>query len=73
MGLEGLYQSKTFMRICLTVFVSVSFLEGNKRFVLYVIDLFFVEVEYDNTENRIINKRAFVSGEILDKYSGIIR
>jgi len=49
-------------------FLDVS-LEENKRFVLYAVDLFFVEVEYNSIENRIVNKRAFVSGEILDKYS----
>ncbi len=46
-------------------FLEIS-LEGNKRFVLYAIDLFFVEVEYNSNENKIINKKAFVSGEILD-------
>jgi hypothetical protein len=43
-------------------------LEEKKRFVLYAVNLFFVEVEYDEEENRIKNKRSFVSGEILDKY-----
>lgn len=46
-------------------------LEEKKRFVLYAVELFFVEVEYDNEANKVINKRAFVSGEILDKYSGL--
>lgn len=44
-------------------------IEGKRKFILYAVDLFFVEVEYDNDRNKIINKRAFVSGEILDKYS----
>lgn len=44
-------------------------LEGNKRFVLYAVDLFFVEVEYRSNENRIVNKRAFVTGKALDRYS----
>lgn len=48
-------------------------IEENRRFVLYAVDLFFVEVEYDSENNKIINKRAFVQGEILDKYSyGIV-
>ena len=42
---------------------------GNQKFALYALDMFFVEVEYDNEENKMINKKAFVSGEILDKYS----
>lgn len=45
-------------------------IEENKIFILYAVDRFFVEVEYDNLENKIINKRAFVFGEILDKYYG---
>lgn len=41
---------------------------GNKRYVLYAVDLFFVEVEYDNSLNKIIGNIAFVTGELLDKY-----
>ncbi len=44
-------------------------IDENKRFALYAIDMFFVEVEYDNEKNVIINKKAFVTGEILNKYS----
>lgn len=43
--------------------------ENGTRFVLYAIDLFFVEIDYNNLDNKIINKRSFVSGELLDKYS----
>lgn len=43
-------------------------IEDEKRFVLYAVDLFFVEVEYDNDTGKIVNKRAFVSGEVLNKY-----
>lgn len=46
-------------------------IEGNKRFALYAIDMFFVEVEYDNKKNIIINKKAFVAGVILNKYSNL--
>ena len=42
---------------------------GNQRFGLYALDMFFVEVEYDNKRNKIINKIAFVTGGILNKYS----
>ena len=42
---------------------------GNQRFALYALDMFFVEVEYDNERNKIINQTAFVTGEILNKYS----
>ena len=44
---------------------------GNQRSVLYAVDMFFVEVEYDNEKNKVIDKQAFVSGEILDKYSAL--
>ena len=46
-------------------------IEESRRFVLYAVDLFFVEVEYNSEDNKIVNKRAFVQGEILDKYSGL--
>ena len=44
-------------------------IEGNQRFALYSIEMFFVEVEYDNLKNSIINKIAFKTGKTLDKYS----
>lgn len=43
--------------------------EKNKVFVLYAVNLFFVEVEYNEGNNKIINKRVFVQGKILDKYT----
>ena len=43
--------------------------EERRRFVLYAVDRFFVEVEYDHGNNKIIGKRAFIQGELLDKYS----
>ena len=44
-------------------------IEGNIRYALYAIDMFFVEVEYDNGKNKIQNLRSFKCGELLDKYS----
>jgi len=44
-------------------------LEEDKRFVLYAVNLFFVEVKYDSGVNQVVGKRAFVTGEVLDKYS----
>ncbi|UJH91671.1 hypothetical protein LZ575_03005 [Antarcticibacterium sp. 1MA-6-2] len=46
-------------------------IEESRRYVLYAVDRFFVEVEYDNDKNKIKGKRAFVQGELLDKYTGI--
>lgn len=46
-------------------------LEPSKRFVLFAVYNFFVEVEYDFKGNEIIGKRSFVSGAILDKYSDL--
>lgn len=58
------------------IFITGDFLEiriqENRCFVLYALDLFFVEVEYDNEKNKIMNNRAFVSGKILDKYSSLV-
>lgn len=44
-------------------------IEGDQRFALYAIKMFFVEVEYDNLNNSIKNKIAFKTGSALDKYS----
>ena len=44
---------------------------GDQRFALYALDMFFVEVEYDNKANKIISKTAFVTGEKLNKYSQV--
>lgn len=43
-------------------------IEKSRRFVLYAVDLFFVEVEYESEVNKVVGKRAFVTGEVLDKY-----
>ena len=42
---------------------------GKSRFALYAVDLFFVELEYDAKSNELTHKRAFIGGELLDKYS----
>jgi hypothetical protein len=44
-------------------------INGSQRFNLYAIDRFFVEVEYNNTENKIVGLRSFKTGSLLDKYS----
>lgn len=44
-------------------------IEGNQRYALYAVELFFVEIEYDNLNNSITNKIAFKTGNTLDKYS----
>lgn len=44
---------------------------GGSRFALYALYRFFVEIEYDIAKNDIIGKRSFISGELLNKYSGL--
>ncbi|WBL24262.1 hypothetical protein [Zunongwangia sp. HGR-M22] len=44
-------------------------IEGNSRFAVYALFKFFVEVEYNNKENKIISLKSFVTGEIMDKYT----
>lgn len=51
---------------------SIIRIEESKRFVLYAVDMFFVEVEYSILENKIINKRSFIQGEILDKFFSLL-
>jgi hypothetical protein len=48
-------------------------INGNHRYNLYAIDKFFVEVEYNNTENKIVGLRSFKTGSILDWYSNLIK
>lgn len=43
--------------------------EGGIRFALYAIYWFFVEIEYDIKNNKIVGKRSFITGKLLDKYS----
>ena len=45
------------------------FIEGNSKYVLYAIDIFFVEVEWNIENDNIIGKGVFKQGETLDKYS----
>ena len=44
-------------------------LEINKRFALYAVDMFFVELEYDVANNKIINLVSFLEGEKLNRYA----
>ena len=44
-------------------------IEGNSKYVLYAIDMFFVEVIWDNEKDEIIGKGTFKEGDSLDKYS----
>lgn len=42
--------------------------EGEKRYLLYSTLHFYVEVEYDNTENRIMGIKAFKSIRPLQRF-----
>ncbi|WP_019038347.1 hypothetical protein [Psychroflexus tropicus] len=44
-------------------------LEPKSRFALYALEKFFVEVEYDFKNNKILNKIVFVDGYKLEIYS----
>ena len=56
-----------------TVFSKGKFLdiviEGNSKFVLYAIDKFFVEVEWNIEKDEIVGKGEFKCGDALNKYS----
>lgn len=43
--------------------------EENSRFLLYALAKFFIEIEYCNKQNKIVAKRTFKEGELLDKYT----
>ena len=42
-----------------------------KKFNLYAVDMFFVEVCYNSIENKITDINSFKSGCLLDRYSNI--
>ena len=44
-------------------------LESSKRFALYSVFKFFVEVEYEVESNKIVRKTSFVEGDRIDIYS----
>ena len=46
-------------------------LDVERRFALYALDMFFVEIQYDRINNKIIRLRSFKTGELLDKYSDL--
>ena len=60
-----------------TVFSKGKFLDihndGNTKYVLYAIDMFFVEVAYNANDNRTTGIKSFICCEILDKYSNVPR
>ena len=47
-------------------------LEPNKKFTLYALFDFFVEVELNIYTQKIVGKGQFKTGKTLDKYSGNI-
>ena len=54
------------------IFTEGTFIDSKihcQRFALYAVDMFFIEVEYDNEKNSIIGKKAFITGKLLEKYS----
>lgn len=44
-------------------------IQGRRGFILYAVDRFFVEIEYENEKYKLISNKAFVAGELLDKYT----
>ncbi len=58
-----------------TVFSKGKFLdiviEGNSKYVLYAIDKFFVEVEWNDETDEIVGKGEFKCGTTLNRYSNV--
>ncbi|MBB4119906.1 hypothetical protein GGR32_002218 [Mesonia hippocampi] len=44
-------------------------LEAEKRYALYAIDKFFIEVTYAVEANKLLAIKSFKTGKLLDKYS----
>jgi hypothetical protein len=47
-------------------------IEPERKFNLYALYDFFVEVEYDTIKNKILGKAHFKTGLTLDKYAGSV-
>ncbi|TDT41957.1 hypothetical protein CLV90_3189 [Maribacter spongiicola] len=45
--------------------------EGSIKYVLYALSYFWVEVEYDSKNNKIVGIVSFVGGKTLDRYSNL--
>jgi hypothetical protein len=43
-------------------------IDGNTKYLLYAIDMFFVEVIWDNKKDEIIGIGQFKEGDSLDRY-----
>lgn len=58
-----------------TVFAKGKFLDiyidGNTKYVLYAIDMFFVEILWDIKTDEIIGKGTFKEGDSLNRYSNV--
>ena len=48
-----------------------SIINGNKKFVLYSVHMFWVEIMYEDSINKITGLKSFLSGDILNKYSNV--
>ena len=59
---------------CETLFSEGDFVgsisRGKFRFALYALYRFWIEVTYDSETNRIVRINSFISGRLLDRYSG---
>lgn len=44
-------------------------LEIKRRFALYAVDRFFVEVEYNPENNSMENLKSFIEGDLLERYT----
>lgn len=44
---------------------------GNVKYVLYSVHMFWVEILYENSINKITGLNSFLSGGILNKYSNV--
>lgn len=44
---------------------------GNVKYVLYSVHMFWVEILYENSINKITGLNGFLSGDILNKYSNV--
>ena len=58
-----------------TVFTKGQFVDTvskeDLKYVLYYVHMFWVEIIYDDSNNKITGLKSFLSGDILNKYSNL--
>lgn len=50
------------------VFLDIQLAEPHTRYTLYALNMFYVEVGYNLETKKIVGKKEFIYGDVIDKY-----